>query len=95
MSDPNEEPQTPDFSHLEGGEDQQAAGIVRDVVHWYNTQLASENRSPVPDEERIEKLKAGREAALADQAQLVTADPPETARIAAVYAARLKGLNAS
>lgn len=95
MSDPNEEPQDVDFSYLQGGEDQQAAGIVRDVVLWYNTQLASENRSPVPDEERIEKLKAGREAALADQAQLVTADPPEAARIAAVYAARLKELNAS
>ncbi|MCX4774872.1 hypothetical protein OG322_39875 [Streptomyces sp. NBC_01260] len=36
-----------DFSHLEGGEDEQAAGIVRDVVLWHSTQLASEHRSAV------------------------------------------------
>lgn len=95
MSDPNTEPQDPDFSHLEGGEDEQAAGIVRDVVLWYSTQLASEHRSAVPDEERIAELRAGRDAALADQAQLVTADPQEAAQIAALYAARLKELDKS
>ncbi|WP_329169387.1 hypothetical protein OG709_35675 (plasmid) [Streptomyces sp. NBC_01267] len=93
MSDPYAEPH--DFSHLEGGEDEQAADIVRDVVLWYSTQLASEHRSGVPDEERIEELKAGRQAALADQAQLVNADPQEAAQIAAVYAARLRELNES
>lgn len=91
MSDPD----IPDFSGLEGGDEQQAAGIVRDVVLWYNTQLAAERRAPVPDEDRIEELKQAREAALADQAQLATADPEEAAQIAAVYAARLKELNES
>jgi hypothetical protein len=91
MSDPD----IPDFSGLEGGDEQQAAGIVRDVVLWYNTQLAAERRAPVPDEERIEELKQARQAALADQAQLATADPEEAARIAAVYAARLKELDES
>lgn len=86
---------SPDFSGLEGGDEQQAAGIVRDVVLWYNTQLAAERRAPVPDEERLEELKQARQAALADQAQLATADPEEAARIAAVYAARLKELNES
>ncbi|MGP4001558.1 hypothetical protein [Streptomyces sp. 8N706] len=91
MSDPD----IPDFSGLEGGDEQQAAGIVRDVVLWYNTRIAAERRAPVPDEERIEELKQARQAALADQAQLATADPEEAARIAAVYAARLKELNES
>lgn len=84
-----------DFSQLEGGDELQAADIVRDVVTWYNTQLAAERRAPVPDEERIDELKQARQAALADQAQLATADPEEAARIAAVYAARLKELNES
>ncbi|MFD5498920.1 hypothetical protein ACFWJS_04235 [Streptomyces sp. NPDC127061] len=42
---------------------------------WYSTQIAAEHRSPVPDEKRLEELKAGRQAALADQARLATADP--------------------
>ncbi|MEV4334268.1 hypothetical protein AB0K02_27685 [Streptomyces sp. NPDC049597] len=46
----------PDFSGLEGGDEQQAAGIVRDVALWYNTQLAAESRAPVPDKDRIEEL---------------------------------------
>lgn len=82
----------PDFSGLGGGEDQQADDIVREVVGWYNAAIVAERRAPVPDGERIEALKAGREAALADQAQLATADPEEAARIAAVYAARLSKL---
>ncbi|MFI1606985.1 hypothetical protein ACH4YN_33375 [Streptomyces griseofuscus] len=86
-------PDEPDFSGLDGGEDQQAEDIVREVVGWYTAQLVSERRAPVPDDERIEALKAGRQAALADQAQLATADPEEASRIAAVYAARLKELN--
>ncbi|MFJ2272424.1 hypothetical protein ACIOHO_40385 [Streptomyces sp. NPDC087849] len=89
------DPDTPDFSGLEGGEEAQAAGIVRDVVLWCGTQIAAEHRAPVPDEERLEELKAGRPAALADQTQLATADPQEAARIAEVYAARLKELNES
>lgn len=75
----------PDFSGLGGGEDQQADDIVREVVGWYTTQIVAERRAPVPDDERIETLKAGRAAALADQAQLANADrrrppgsPPST-----------------
>lgn len=83
-------PNEPDFSGLGGGEDQQADDIVREVVGWYNAEIIAERRAPVPDDERIEALKAGREAVLADQAQLATADPEEAARIAAVYAARLR-----
>ncbi|WP_327328680.1 hypothetical protein OG735_41150 (plasmid) [Streptomyces sp. NBC_01210] len=86
---------TPDFSRLDDGEEQQAMDIVRDVVTWYNTQLAAERRAPVPDEERIEELQAARQTALEDQQRLGTADTEETARIAALYAARLKELNES
>ncbi|MEU2357910.1 hypothetical protein ABZ599_33875 [Streptomyces misionensis] len=85
-------PDGPDFSGLEGGEEQGAEEAIQEVVNWYNTQLLEERRAPVPNEERVEELKAGREAALADRAQLATADPDEADRIAVVYAARLKEL---
>ncbi|MFE7935492.1 hypothetical protein ACFU6S_43560 [Streptomyces sp. NPDC057456] len=88
-------PDEPDFSGLEGGDEQAAEDAVQEVVNWYNAQIVAERRAPVPDEERTEELKAGRQAALADQAQLVTADPEEAERIAAVYAARLKELKES
>ncbi|MCL7496032.1 hypothetical protein M8I34_32205 [Streptomyces sp. MCA2] len=91
MPDPN----TPDFSALEGGEEQQAFDAVRAVVNWYTTQLAAEHRKPVSDETRMGELKAARQAALDDQAQLATADPEEAARVATVYAARLKELTQS
>ncbi|SFT22158.1 hypothetical protein SAMN04487982_110167 [Streptomyces sp. ok210] len=62
-------PDEPDFSGLEGGEEQAAEDAVQEVVNWYNAQIVTEQRrAPVPNEERIEALKAGREAALADQA---------------------------
>ncbi|WP_141209017.1 hypothetical protein [Streptomyces griseorubiginosus] len=88
-------PDEPDFSGLSGGDEQQTHDVVREVVGWYNAQIIAERRAPVPDGERIEALKAGREAALADQAQLATADPEEADRIAAVYAARLRELKES
>ncbi|MDX3523744.1 hypothetical protein [Streptomyces scabiei] len=88
-------PDESDFSGLEGGEEQAAEDAVQEVVNWYNTHIITERRAPVPDEERIEELKAGRQAALADQAQLATADPEEAEQIAAVYAARLRELNES
>lgn len=91
MSDPD----IPDFSDLEGGEEQAAEDAVQEVVNWYNAQIIAERRAPVPDEKRIEKLKADREAALADGAQLATADPEEADQIAAAYAARLKELKES
>ncbi|MEU4898870.1 hypothetical protein AB0B12_42000 [Streptomyces sp. NPDC044780] len=86
---------SPDFSGLDGGDEQQAADLVRDVVTWYSTQLVAERRAPVPDEHRVEELTAGRQAALEDQQRLDTADPRETERIAELYAARLKELKES
>ncbi|WP_257981132.1 hypothetical protein [Streptomyces sp. CB02959] len=90
MSDPD----IPDFSALagEGGQEQLALDAIRAVVGWYTTQIVAEHRAAVPDQERMEELKAARQAALADQAQLATADEEEAARVAAAYAARLKKL---
>ncbi|MFG2332785.1 hypothetical protein ACGFMM_24580 [Streptomyces sp. NPDC048604] len=78
-----------------GGEEQAAEDAIQELVDWYDGRLVAERRAPVPDEEWIGKLKAGRQAALADAAQLATADPEESSRVAAVYAARLKGLTGS
>ncbi|WP_129312414.1 hypothetical protein [Streptomyces sp. L2] len=84
---------SPDFPGLKGGEEQAAQDAVQKVVHWYSTRIIKERRASVPDDQRLAELKAGRQAALADQAQLVTADLEEAGWIAAVYAARLKELN--
>ncbi|WP_327340944.1 MULTISPECIES: hypothetical protein [unclassified Streptomyces] len=92
MIDVPDDSDAPDFSGLEGGEGGQAEDAIQEVVSWYNTQITTQHRAPVPDEERVAELKAARTAALADRAQLATADPEEAARIAAVYAARLKEL---
>ncbi|WP_405720819.1 hypothetical protein [Streptomyces sp. NBC_00046] len=54
------DPDIPDFSGLEDGEEEQAAGIVRDVVLWYSTRITAEHRAAVPEEERLKELKAGR-----------------------------------
>lgn len=89
------DPDSPDFSGLEGGHEQAAEDVIQEVVNWYNTQIVAERRAPLPDDERMEQLKADRQAALDDQQQLATADPEEAARIAAFYAARLKELKES
>ncbi|MFF3863610.1 hypothetical protein [Streptomyces sp. NPDC002209] len=88
MSDPN----TADFEPLDGGEDQQARNAVREVIAFYNARVLEERRAQLPDGERIEQLKAARQAAIDDQTRLETARPGDAARIAADYAARLKGL---
>ncbi|MFJ3840617.1 hypothetical protein ACWGHM_37145 [Streptomyces sp. NPDC054904] len=86
------EPNTADFEPLDGDEDQLARDAVREVIAFYNTRITAERRSSMPDDERIEQLKAARQAAIDDQSRLETAGPGDAARIAADYAARLKGL---
>ncbi|WP_331739870.1 hypothetical protein OG590_39235 (plasmid) [Streptomyces goshikiensis] len=88
MSDPN----TAAFEPLDGDEDQLARDAVREVIAFYNARIAAERRVPVPDDAHIEQLKAARQAAIDDQTRLDTAGPGDAARIAADYAARLKGL---
>ncbi|MET9847849.1 hypothetical protein [Streptomyces ossamyceticus] len=87
-------PDEPDFSGLGGGEDQRAADIVQEVVHWYTEQIAAERRAPLPDEERLAQLTAGRTAAYQDLQRLEEADAAEEDRLAAFYAARLRELEA-
>ncbi|MEV7003205.1 hypothetical protein AB0N62_36780 [Streptomyces sp. NPDC093982] len=85
-----------DFSRLEGGDEQAAHDVIQEVVNWYDAQIITERRAPVPDGERIDALRAGRQAALADQTQLATADPEEAEQVAAAYAAaRLNELSES
>ncbi|MFF5188747.1 hypothetical protein ACFY30_34115 [Streptomyces sp. NPDC000345] len=67
--------------------------IVGNVIAWYSRQLLLARRSG--DEQRLEELKARRQECVEDQNRLRTAGPDEITRIAAVYAARLKELEAS
>jgi hypothetical protein len=69
-----------------------AAQAVGAVIAWYSQQLRRERSAARPDTERIELLKADRQAAIADQRALIEAGPEEIARITAVYEARLKDL---
>ncbi|MDX3209923.1 hypothetical protein [Streptomyces scabiei] len=85
-------PDQPDFSGLGESEGQQVADIVQEVVHWYTEQIAAERRAPLPDEERIAQLTAGRTTAYQDLARLEEADAQEEDRLAALYAARLRQL---
>ncbi|WP_067252772.1 hypothetical protein [Streptomyces sp. DSM 15324] len=65
--------------------------IVQEIVHWYTEQIAAERRAPLPDEERLAQLTAGRTAAYQDLQRLEDADPEED-RLAVLYAARLRDL---
>ncbi|MEU8764704.1 hypothetical protein [Streptomyces sp. NPDC048659] len=86
---------SPDFSGMDGGEEQDAADIVRDVVARYNALLMEEHRRPMQDKELVALLKFKRAEALADQERLAGADPEEAERIAGLYATLLKELKES
>ncbi|MCY0963430.1 hypothetical protein [Streptomyces sp. H27-H5] len=80
------------FEPLDGDKDQLARDAVREVIAFYNARILDERRAPAPDNERIEQLKAARQAAIGDQMRLDTAGLGDAARIADDYAARLKWL---
>ncbi|MGW1619939.1 hypothetical protein [Streptomyces sp. NPDC002172] len=65
---------------------------MQEVVHWYTEQIAAERRAPLPDEERLAQLTAGRTAAYRDLQRLEDSDAQEEDRLAALYAARLREL---
>jgi hypothetical protein len=67
--------------------------IVGTVIAWYSRALLLARRSG--DQQRLEELKAQRQACVEDQHRLKDAGPEETARIAAVYATRLKELESA
>ncbi|MFB6811199.1 hypothetical protein [Streptomyces sp. NPDC056387] len=95
MTEPtSNDPGLPDFSGLEGhgGDEAVASEVIGLVVAWYSAQVMAEHRVPVPDEERLEALKAAQRAAIADRQRLFDCEPAEIARLTADYAARLEGL---
>ncbi|MGP3990802.1 hypothetical protein [Streptomyces sp. 3N207] len=94
-SSPDRQPQpgqTPDLGGDEPGYEV-AHDIVRTVLAWYSQQLLLARRSG--DQQRLEELKARRQECVEDQHRLREAGPEEIARIAAVYTARLKELEAA
>ncbi|MER7518280.1 hypothetical protein [Streptomyces sp. NPDC126499] len=82
----------PGLSGVESGAERAAEESVEAVVRWYEDRLSAERGASAPDPRRIAEWKAGHEAALADRAQLATADPEEAAGITVAYAALLKEL---
>jgi hypothetical protein len=87
-------PDEPDFSRLgdEGDEAQRAVDALRAVLNWYAHRIAAERRAQVPDEDQVAQWTAAREAAFEDFDQLRQADPNEQARLAELYAGRLREL---
>ncbi|MEV5283513.1 hypothetical protein [Streptomyces sp. NPDC052811] len=81
-----------DFSGLPGGDEDHARDAVKEVMNWYNTQILTLRRGPVPDEERLAHLTGARQEAADALQALESAGPEETSRIAVLYAARLKAL---
>ncbi|MEU9321414.1 hypothetical protein [Streptomyces sp. NPDC048295] len=69
--------------------------LVREVMAWYTRELLAERRSSQPDPERLEHLLARQQECVRDQARLRDADTQEASRITALYAARLKELEAT
>ncbi|WP_370424254.1 hypothetical protein AB8O64_36485 (plasmid) [Streptomyces sp. QH1-20] len=74
---------------------QAASDAVAQVIAWYSQQLLAERRSPAPAPERLNRLIAEHAQCVRDRAGLEDAAPAEVARIASLYAARLKELEAT
>lgn len=101
MHDPTHPDDDPDPLAAHAGDDgdgdtgeeyEAAAQAVGAVIAWYSQQLRREHAAARPDTARIERLKADRQAAIADQRALIEAGPQEVARIMADYEARLRDL---
>lgn len=65
---------------------------VQEVSSWYSEQILEERRAGTPDAERLQKLRDGLAACVADQKALQDADARQLTELAARYAARLKEL---
>jgi hypothetical protein len=100
VHDPTHPDDDPDSRAARAGDEGDEAGdgyaaatqAVGRVVAWYSQEILRERSAARPDAERIERLKADQRAAVADQRALIEAGPQETARITALYEARLKDL---
>ncbi|MCT2546966.1 MULTISPECIES: hypothetical protein [Streptomyces] len=74
---------------------QGSADAVSEVMAWYTRELLAERRASHPDPERLEHLLARQQECVQDRARLGDADTEEASRITALYAARLKELEAA
>jgi hypothetical protein len=96
MHDPTGPDSVPDPMPEEAGgagdDFQDALLAVGQVISWYTEQILAERRRTVPDEALTQRLKAERSACVADRDALREVNDREVARIAAVYAARIKEL---
>ncbi|MCO8308778.1 hypothetical protein [Streptomyces sp. RKCA744] len=68
-----------------------AVELVEKVIAWYSRRMLAERRAGAAGE-TLSELAARRQACLEDRDRLEDADARETARLAALYAARLKDL---
>lgn len=68
-----------------------AAELVEKVIAWYSQRILAERRAGAAPE-ALRELAARRQACVEDRDRLEDADAKETARLAALYAARLKDL---
>ncbi|MER5201173.1 hypothetical protein ACWD3J_47410 [Streptomyces sp. NPDC002755] len=71
-----------------------AVELVEKVIAWYSRRMLAERRAGAAPES-LSELAARRQACVADRDRLEDADAAETARLAALYAARLKELQDS
>ncbi|MFE7958656.1 hypothetical protein [Streptomyces sp. NPDC057413] len=81
--------QLPDGQDAAGHE--AAVELVEKVIAWYSRRILAERRAGAAPE-ALSELAAQRQACVEDRDRLEDADTKETARLAALYAARLKDL---
>ncbi|MEV5203224.1 hypothetical protein [Streptomyces sp. NPDC053720] len=74
---------------------QGSADAVSEVMAWYTRELLAERRASHSDPARLEHLLARQQECVRDRARLGDADTEEASRITALYAARLKELEAA
>ncbi|MEU7088002.1 hypothetical protein [Streptomyces achromogenes] len=82
--------QPPD-DELDGAGYEVAVELVGQVIAWYSQRILAARRAGA-DPRALEELMAQRMECIRDRDRLEAADAQETARLAALYAARLKEL---
>ncbi|MEW1551839.1 hypothetical protein [Streptomyces tsukubensis] len=87
MHDP-EFPSLPESSHAV------AVETVGLVIAWYRERILAERRSSASDPRRLERLITEYRECVRDRERLEEAAPEDVARVTALYAARLKELEA-
>ncbi|MGA4846578.1 hypothetical protein ACOBQB_10020 [Streptomyces sp. G5(2025)] len=99
LPDPDAQPgQDAEDAHPDGqggtADEAVAEGLLTQVIARYGQLIHAERRAGT-EPQRLEELLVQHRDALQDRARLAEADAEEVARLAALYAARLKQLGAS